>query len=157
RPITYYHVELLANLDGPEAREEMLRRAVEGCWSGNDLAYHIHQMPTRKDVADGRGRPLATPKDLDDLLKQQARPADDFLNRSVQVWAQDGRSLLDMLQGCTSDKITPERIERLREHAQKLRRLAEEAQKRAEEAEEAYQAALRMAPAGPPASVPVSQ
>lgn len=144
RPISYYHVELLANIDDSQDREAILAKTLEESWSGQDLAFHIHQLPGRKSKGDGRGRPLATPRNLDDVIKQQTRSADDFLNRSTQVWDQTEHGLLAKVYDCACDDLTPERVEQLKDHAQKLRRLAEEAQKRAAEAEKAYQEALSL-------------
>jgi hypothetical protein len=47
-----------------------------------------------KVEGDGRGRPLAVPRNLDDLLRQQGRRVEDFLTRldKVRCYAVDGFS-----------------------------------------------------------------
>lgn len=144
RPLSYYHVELLAHLNDRQVREDLLRQTLAGCWSTRELAFRIHQLASRaKKETDGRGRPLAVPRNLDALLRQQDRTAEDFLNRSLKVWEQPQHSLVTMVRTASQEECTQGRVAQLLALARKLRRLAEEAHKRAEEAEQAYAYVLR--------------
>jgi hypothetical protein len=139
KPVCYYHIQLLTGIDDPALREELLARTLEESWSTDDLAEVIVELnEKKKKVKDGRGRPLAIPRNLDAVIHQQSRAADDFLSRSQKVWEQPEHSLLAKAQD-PFEEFSEERVAQLKAHAQKMRALADEAGKRAEEAERAYE------------------
>src|SRR5262249_8065998 len=138
--ISYLHIELLCSIPTREQRQELLARTVKESWHTRELAYEIHQIPELKPKGeDGRGRPLAVPRDLDALLRQQVRCAEDFLNRAVKVWQQAENSVLARLQEMDEEEFTEERAAQLKGHAEKLRELATEATKRAEDVQRAHE------------------
>lgn len=140
RPLSYYHVELLSGLDTKAQRDEALLLVVGGGWTTDDLARHVHRerLPAKRE-GDGRGRPMAVPRDLDGLLRQQSRCAGDFLERSRRVWSAPDNGLLAKAHVLAPEERTAGRVQALLEHAVTLRRLAEEAARQADEAQRAYE------------------
>jgi hypothetical protein len=144
RSLSYYHIQLLSGLDTEEQRDEARRLTVEQAWTTDDLQQHVQRelLPTKVE-GDGRGRPMAVPRDLDDLLRQQGRRVDDFLTRSEKVWNLPENGFLSKAYDMPTDHWTPGRAKALLEHARALRRLAEEAGRQADEAEQAYDLVAR--------------
>jgi hypothetical protein len=143
-PLCYYHVQLLSSITDRKTRNKMLERTLDESLSTRDLDHHIQNLPLPTKGEETRGRRLAVPRNLNDVILQQDRSADDFLNRSEKVWEQQKNGLLAKVHDVSQDECTQERVDQLKAHAQKLRRLADEAVKRAEEAERAYEYVLSL-------------
>jgi hypothetical protein len=149
RPISWSHIRTLLEVDKEAKRRELLNLTVAKSLTSQDLAEEVKkqlesQPGQPESKPDNRGRPLRVAKDLDELIRQQEKPAADFLQRSENTW-QGEHSLERQFLELTPKEHTPERAEALRRLVEVLRRLAEEARKRYREAEQVYQRMLKFA------------
>jgi hypothetical protein len=142
-PISWSHIRWVVR-ETPACRQELLQKAMAENWTSVDLADEVKRLSDARwfgahAKVETRGRKLAKPKNLDDVIRQQASLADKFLERDSKVWNTEQHCLSSLYAEMSQEEYTPERAEKLREHAQRLRRLAQEADERATEAEQVYQ------------------
>jgi hypothetical protein len=140
-PVSVRHLLILSRVDDKALRRDLLARTVAEGWRSWELDEAVEKAvggPSPPRV-DGRGRPLAEPRNFDDVLRQQERAAKDFVNRAVNVWEKPGSSLESKAVELTTDEYTEERAAKLKAHAELLDRLAQEARERADEARQVYE------------------
>jgi hypothetical protein len=86
RPLYFGHLLNLAA--APEGdRAALLERVLSESMTVGELHQHVHRIRPKEQPAapETRGRPLAVPRNLDALLRQQGNLAKDFLNRDREV------------------------------------------------------------------------
>jgi hypothetical protein len=136
RPLTWTHVRTLVRVKNPNQRAELLQRTLDDSWTVTELEQQYRTLV--KGPAEPRGRKLAVPKNLDGALLQQGTLADKYLARSEHVWGLPEHNLLELASEACPSEITEQKVQALKEHAEKLRRLAQLAVRHAEEAETVY-------------------
>jgi hypothetical protein len=137
QPLPYSHVRALATVDDKKRRKALLDRALAECWTAAELGEAIRKAGGSQ--SDGtQGRKLVVPRDLPALLRQQESIVEDFLKRSRNVWEKPSHSLMHEATRVPADKLTQERVEEVRAHAERLREMSRKAQEQAEEAERAH-------------------
>jgi hypothetical protein len=141
--LSYSHVVELARVEDEKQREKLLTQAVKEGWTTRKLANAVAPfreapnapVPLAGPREDRRGRPLAKPRNFDAVLEQQASFAWDFLNRNDHVWSDPEHGLWGKALILSTTDYTPERVERVKAHAEQMKLLAQKAAERAEEAD----------------------
>lgn len=135
KPLTYSHVAMLSRVEDDRDRAKLLKQTVKEGWTTRKLsnAVDLAKGPQADMPQERRGRPLARPKDFDAVLDQQARFAEDFLNRNEQVWSHPDHSLSTKAKNMDTTDFTKDRADRLKRHAEVMSSLAAKAKERAEE------------------------
>jgi hypothetical protein len=149
--VSWSHVRILVFVADRAERERLLRRVVEESWGCAELAREVAKGKAK--TAGTRGRPLARPRDLDGVLRQQGLLADRLLERDEKVWSDQACSLTGRFLELPPDGHSAERGLALKENVERWRRVVRAAQDRLREAEEVYGRFLRAragrAPTGP--------
>jgi hypothetical protein len=130
--LSIFHLERLAGVLDPQAREALLERTLADSLTLQNLSRLVEE--ANRAGGSRAGRPFANPGSLDALITQQEVAANEFLNRSDRVWKRAGQSLSAMGKALKPDQITQQIADRLSAHAQRLDLLASEARQYAEEA-----------------------
>jgi hypothetical protein len=140
-PVSVRDLLVLARVKDPALRQNLLAQAIAQGWSSGELGDAVDELigEEEPEKADGRGRPLAKPRNFDDVLRQQGRVARDSVTRAERVWTQPGSSVQGMAVDLPTDEVTEERAQRLKAHTELLDRLAQEARARADEARQVYE------------------
>jgi hypothetical protein len=140
-PVSVRDLLLLARVEDRALRRELLAQALAQGWRAAELGEAVDRAVGREEPEkpDGRGRPLAKPRNFDDVVRQQEQAARGFVERAVNVWEKPEHSLLAKAADLATDEYTEERADRLRAHAELMDRLAQEARERADEARQVYE------------------
>ena len=92
--LSFSHVMQVLSVVDREKRKELIDQAVAKSWTCDQLAFEIApELKPKKPINDGRGRPLAIPRNFDAVLAQMEAFADDFLNRAEKVFLAINRHL----------------------------------------------------------------
>ncbi len=136
QPLSFSHVVALSRVEDEGRRQKLLKQTVkEGLTAKRlEIAAKLPAAPEQGKPPERRGRPIGKPRTFDAVLDQQASFARDFLNRNDQVWSHTDHSLSAKALMLNTTDYTPERVERLKAHAEQMKLLAQKATERAEEA-----------------------
>lgn len=83
-PVSVRHLLILSRVKDRKKRQDLIAQTTAAGWRSWELGEAVDKAvakPPRPEI-DGRGRPLAAPRNFDDLLHQQERAAKDFVNRA---------------------------------------------------------------------------
>ena len=140
-PVSTRDLLILARVEDRALRKELLAQAIAKAWRAADLAEAVDRAVGKEETEkpDGRGRPLAKPRNFDDVVRQQEQAAKNFVNRTVHVWERPEHSLLAKAADLATDEYTEERAGKLKAHAELMDQLAQEARERADEARHVYE------------------
>lgn len=129
QPISYSHALLFSSVKAPE-RQRIIDSSVAQSWTCERILQEIEpESKKNKPPNDGRGRPLAIPRDLDSMLNQIGSFADDFLERATRVWESEDNSLSVKYGELSPDEHTSERAQRAKVVVDKLEKLANSAKR----------------------------
>jgi hypothetical protein len=137
RSLSYSILRQLAAVVDSTQRQQLLERTVAECLTADELAKVIQKQLGRPKT--GRGNKPKVPVTLAAVIEQQARAADEVLNRSAKTWDNPKQSLTTLAHQLPPEAISQARAEALRLLAERMRRLAKVAEERAQEAERAYE------------------
>lgn len=137
-PLSFSHIRCVLSLDTEEARQTAINLALERCWTCDELSRYVLSLDKKKKGNNTQGRPVAKPKDLSGIIRQQMSFAEDFEKRNLQVWKTPDSSLSGHLAKVDEKEYTEELAEQLGQLAYKMKQLEIEAGDRAKEAESRF-------------------